>query len=232
MEVVKIIAEGLTTSFRYPHFIQGVHLSFEMPPPATIYGHVCSAVGADIERKSTRFAYHFEYETRFEDYEHLHFFAKGDGKMNPFRREILFRPKLTLYLDNTAFLGAFRSPRYPVVLGRSQDLMTYHSVRLVTLKRAEQAFYDGTLLSMGQSVHLDGESYAITMPRFIDSSNRHSNWDQYVVLKSSQNPAIYPSEDDLQFETAMPWEIWVDPEEDAAHPYRDELQRGIVWHEW
>ena len=33
MKVLKIVAEGLTTSFRYPHFMQQIHPSFQMPPP-------------------------------------------------------------------------------------------------------------------------------------------------------------------------------------------------------
>ena len=28
MKVLKIVAEGLTTSFRYPHFMQQIHPSF------------------------------------------------------------------------------------------------------------------------------------------------------------------------------------------------------------
>jgi len=99
MRVLKVIAEGPVTSFRYPHFVQGVHLTFEMPPPATIYGHICSAVGDYIAPNSTRFAYHFSWEAKFFDYEHLHFFG-NTPKMNPFRRELLFNPQLTLYLTN------------------------------------------------------------------------------------------------------------------------------------
>lgn len=45
MQVLKIVLEGVTTSFRYPHFMLGVQPSFPPPPPATIYGHVCSALG-------------------------------------------------------------------------------------------------------------------------------------------------------------------------------------------
>ena len=44
LELVKVVAEGLITSFRYPHFMWQKQPTFEMPPPATIYGHICSAV--------------------------------------------------------------------------------------------------------------------------------------------------------------------------------------------
>jgi CRISPR-associated protein Cas5t len=230
MQAVKIVAEGVTTSFRYPHFIQGVHLTFEMPPPATIYGHICSAVGDYIPRHSTRFAYHFRYDAKFEDYEHLHFFGK-EAKMNPFTREQLFRPQLTLYLDNVDLLAAFKSPRYPVVLGRSQDLMSYSRVEIVDLQQAQQAFYSGTLIPLEQSALLDGDTYAVTMPRFLNEK-RQPEWGQYAVLNETRTPPIYPTEDGLQFETRDPWEIWIDPQPDAAHPYLTGLQRGVIWHDW
>lgn len=58
MQVLKVVVEGLTTSFRYPHFVQGVQPTFEMPPPATIYGHICSALGEWVDPKGVTFAYH------------------------------------------------------------------------------------------------------------------------------------------------------------------------------
>jgi CRISPR-associated protein Cas5t len=229
MHVLKIVAEGLVTSFRYPHFVQGVHPTFEMPPPATIYGHVCSAVGDFIPKDSTRFAYHFRFETRFFDYEHLHFFGK-EPKMNPFKRELLFKPRLTLYLDNTDLLNAFRTPRYPVALGRAQDLMTYTDIRTLNLEQASRAFYGGTLLPLAQAAQIGGRSFAVTMPRFIDEY-RQPQWGQYGVLPDSATPPVYPGEDSLMFAND-PMPIWIDPEHDAAHPYLEGLQRGIVWHEW
>ena len=45
MRVLKVTLEGITTSFRYPHFMVNVQPSYRMPPPATIYGHICSALG-------------------------------------------------------------------------------------------------------------------------------------------------------------------------------------------
>ncbi len=59
MRVLKVVLEGITTSFRYPHFMMGVQPSFPMPPPATIYGHICSALGEWIDPKGLAFAYHF-----------------------------------------------------------------------------------------------------------------------------------------------------------------------------
>lgn len=226
MRALKITAEGMVTSFRYPHFVQGVHPSYEMPPPATIYGHICSAVGDYFDPEITQFAYHFRFETRFFDYEHLHFFGK-EPKMNPFRRELLFNPRLTLYLNNLDFAEYFLSPRYPVALGRAQDLMTYVDVREVELISAEATFYEGTLLPLRDAAAIGGRTFAVTMPRFIDE-NRHPTWGQYAVLLDRVE---YPNEDALRFENSEQRPIWVDPEPDAKHPTKA-LQRGIIWHSW
>ncbi|MCX8024170.1 MAG: CRISPR-associated protein Cas5, partial [Thermanaerothrix sp.] len=81
MKVLKIIAEGITTSFRYPHFMQVIQPTFEMPPPATIYGHICSALGYWVEPEGIEFAYHFTYQTKFDDLEHIHVLKPGSGKI-------------------------------------------------------------------------------------------------------------------------------------------------------
>lgn len=228
MQVLKVVAEGLVTSFRYPHFVQGVHPTFEMPPPATIHGHISSAVGRLIAPDETDFAYHFRFETQFEDYEHLHFFGKSP-KMNPFRRKLLFRPRLTLYLTNISFEERFKSPQYAVVLGRSQDVMTYTDVRVIELHQSERAFFDGALLSLMESARIGGRAYAVTMPRYL-TERRQPTWGQYAVLSASDRPPIYP--DDAAFAEPGFAPFWVDPEPDAAHPFISGLQRGILWRRW
>ncbi|MDX2078910.1 MAG: CRISPR-associated protein Cas5 [bacterium] len=230
MRVLKVVVEGMVTSFRYPHFLVGIHPTYEMPPPATIYGHVCSAVGEVIPTDATQFAYHFQYQTKFKDYEHLHFIADEGLKMSPQTRELLFKPRLTLYLSNADLLPYFQSPFYPVVLGRAQDLMTYTHVSIIELQPADRAFYTGTLLTLMQSAQIGGHSFAMQMPRYIDE-NRHTYWGQYAVLPDEKgvSPVIYPNNGSLDFGNL---DIWIDPETDARHPYKKDLQRGVIWHDW
>lgn len=226
MRVLKVLMEGAVSSFRYPHFVQQVQISFDMPPPATIYGHVCSAVGDFIAPELTKFAYNFRYERKFFDFEHLHFFGK-EAKMAPFNRELLFRPQMTLYLSNVALKEHFLHPRNAVVLGRSQDLMTYVDVREVELERAEKTFFCDTLLSLDQAAQIGGRTYAVTMPQYLDPS-RKPRWNQFAVLHGE---AIYPDPDTFQIDGNDTLEIWVDPEADAKHA-EQALQRGIIWHGW
>ena len=180
MRVLKVVAEGITTSFRYPHFIQQVQPTFAMPPPATIYGHIASALGEWFDPLNVRFAYHFTYAAKVKELEHTILLAPSSGKLkgtkypkvlegrvNPFDREILFQPRLTLYLNQPDWLPFFRSPHFTVVLGRSQDLFTYASIDVLELERAESAYFEHTLLPYSTTRHTS-RGYAVLMPRYVD----------------------------------------------------------------
>ncbi|MEW6574355.1 MAG: CRISPR-associated protein Cas5 [Bacillota bacterium] len=234
MEVLKVVAEGITTSFRYPHFMQGVQPTFEVPPPATIYGHICSALGEWIDPEGIQFAYRFTYQARFNDVEHIHVLTPASGKLpgtkipkvlegqvNPFKRVILFRPKLVLYLNRPEWEPAFRSPRYPVVLGRSQDLFTYTRIGVVKLLPAGKAYFEHTLAPYRMALQT-GRGYVVLMPRFLDyRRGRAPVFGRYVVL----HRRVYTDEL-VKYEDAGPETYWVDPES----PEEKGARLGLLFH--
>jgi CRISPR-associated protein Cas5t len=198
MRVLKIVAEGLTTSFRYPHFMQQIHPSFQMPPPATIYGHICSALGEWFDPTGVQFAYHFTHQGYVRDIEHIILLAPPksrksklpgteipnvlEGNVNPFERELLFQPRLTLYINRPDWESAFRSPRYTVALGRSQDLFTYTQVQIVELQQRERAYFENTLVPYKMGLQL-ARGVTVLMPRFLDyEHNRSPYFSSYVVI--------------------------------------------------
>lgn len=233
MRVLKVVAEGLTTSFRYPHFMQQIHPSYPMPPPATIYGHICSALGRWFEPAGVRFAYHFTHAGEVRDIEHIIVLSQATGKLaetkipkvlegniNPFERQLLFRPQLTLYINRPEWEPAFRSPHFAVVLGRSQDLFTYTSVSVVELKSARQAYFQNTLAPYEMAVQI-GRGITVLMPRFLDYGNlRRPAFERYVVV---QERVILPNEDLLEFEHLPSGPYWVDP----TAPEHNGVQRGL-----
>lgn len=235
MQVLKVVAEGLTTSFRYPHFMQGVHPTFEMPPPATIYGHICSALGKWVSPEGVEFAYHFTHQGSFNDVEHTHVMAASSGKLpgtalpkvlegavNPFKRTLLFKPRLVLYINRPEWEAAFRSPCYAVVLGRSQDLFTYTSVTVVELVRAKRAYFEHTLAPY-RMVLQTGRGYVVLMPRFLDyASGRSPTFARYVVLKRRVHSSEFLYFADLPVET----EFWVDP----TSPEENGVHLGLTFH--
>ena len=228
MRVLRVVAEGLTTSFRYPHFMQQIHPSFPMPPPATIYGHICSALGEWFDPDGVQFAYRFTHQGQVKDVEHIIVLSRSSGylpgtkipkvlqgKVNPFERELLFRPQITLYINRPEWESAFRSPRYAVVLGRSQDLFTYTHVDVVELEQADRAYFEHTLAPHEMALQT-GRGVTVLVPRYLDyARNRTPTFGRYVVIGKR-----VMSDEFIQFSDRPNGPYWIDPstpEDNGAH---------------
>ena len=220
MRVLKVVAEGLTTSFRYPQFMQQIHPSYPMPPPATIYGHIASALGEWFDPLGVQFAYQFTYSARVKDLEHIIVLSAAtgnlkdtkipkvlEGNVNPFEREMFFQPRLTLYINRPEWESAFRSPRYAVSLGRSQDLFTYSHISIVELQQAGQAYFEHTLLPYSATRYTN-RGFALLMPRYVDYANhRRPDFANYFVVQER----IYSQSDFLWFGEHPEENYWIDP---------------------
>jgi len=209
LSVLRVVVEGAVTSFRYPYFTQGVQPTYPMPPPATLYGHICSALGELVDLGTFRLGLHFTYQAQFTDYEHTHLFGR-EPKLSPFKRDLLFRPRLILYLDRPDWLDAFHAPRYVVTLGRSQDLMSYRDAQTVTLYQADRTYVEHTLLPLRLAASVKGMT-ALTLPRYV-TVDRRVTWGQYAMVRQRQ--LLNPREP-----------VWVDPETERWR----EAQRAVIW---
>jgi len=244
MEVLKIELDGITTSFRMPHFLVGRQMSYPMPPPATIYGHVCSAVGDFLPPESFKFAYYFTYQGKGDDMEAIYQTVAGSGKvdkkwgevknveltMNPVLRQLFLFPKLELYIDAPGrleeFYNAFICPRYPVILGRSQDIAGYRSVKSITLEKNPFTYFEGTRLPNTYS-RRTGTGISVIVPKFIDPNDRRNvslciyiAIDRRIFLTDKQEEGvnlIKPEQDES---------FWIDPET----PEIRGLHRSVIWH--
>lgn len=249
MRALRIQASGITTSFRYPHFLVGRQPTYRMPPPATIYGHICSALGDFIDPAEVRFAYTFRHQGVADDVELLYFIEAGSGRLrgsslpknleattNPVPREVLLFPELTLYLHTAGDLDrlahAFREPRFTVVLGRSQDLMSYASVEVVDLVESDRAYFEATLLPWSYRPRtLAG--VGVTMPRYVDPNDRRRViWSPFVVLEDrvrlAEGVTSEPPNRAVIARSSPDERVWVDP---TAPRLRD-LPRAVVWHDF
>lgn len=242
--------EGTVTSFRYPHLHVGRQPSYPMPPPATIYGHICSAVGEWIAPDSLQFAYCFTHSGSADDLELIHMAAVGSGRLdkewgyvrnievqtNVLPRQVLLNPKLTLYVDggsNTEkWAEVFRSPVYPVLLGRSQDLAAYRMIDLVELEQTDFGYFQDTLLPWTMRDRIP-QGATFHMPKFIDPKSRDKvTWDKYVILNSR---VWWPNKDvkapkgaKAALRHTEDGTVWIDPES----PRWGEGQRIVAWHSW
>lgn len=234
MRVLKVVAEGLTTSFRYPHFMQQIHPSYQMPPPATIYGHIASVLGEWFDPAGVQFAYHFTHQGSVQDMEHIIVLSATTGKLpgtaiakvlegnvNPFQRELLFQPRLMLYINRPEWESAFHSPRYAVVLGRSQDLFAYTRVEVLDLQPAPRAYFEHTLLPHSMATRV-GRGVTVLMPRYLDNArHRAPTFSRYVVLQER----VY-SDNFYTFGAATPSTYWTDP----SAPVCEDAPLGLLFH--
>lgn len=210
MQALRLRLAGTITSFRHPLFPHGQQITYPCPPPATLYGLVCSALGEVVPPDAFRLAYEFTTEGKTTDYEHVYLIGAPSQavKLSPFERELLTQPRLTLYLDQPSWLPSLRSPRYVLTLGRSQDLMTLLEAQVVELERAASGYMRDALLPL--PVPSGVQQYTTwQMPRYVDPQ-RQAQWLPYAHVKT---PHVVAEE------------CWVDP----AQPRWRGQPRAIWW---
>jgi CRISPR-associated protein Cas5t len=237
MRVLKITAEGLTTSFRYPYYLMGVQPTYEMPPPATLYGHVAAALGEWFDPRGVQFAVRFSYQRKHTELETTYLLssARGqlqghekvpktlEGQANPLKREILFFPRLTLYLNRPEWAEDFRHPRYAVCLGRSQDLLTYRRIEVVELQPARSVYFQDLLLPY-DFVRFTAAGRSVLMPRWLDvSRRRHPTFSRYLLLQRR----LHSRDLILPPDASVPL-MYADPTE----PLIEGDPLGLVFHTW
>jgi len=247
LAVVRVTVEAPVTSFRYPHFLVGRQVSYDMPPPSTIYGHVGSALGELPDPASFQFGYDFRFDGRSSDLEHQHIIGAGGqaftvegikyptsvhATIQPHLRDFLFRPKLVLYLNRPDWAGAFHAPVFCVILGRSQDLASVIKVEEIELEERRGAYLEHTLLpfSYRPSVAL---GTTVLMPRMIGPPpERRAHFDRYIALHQGRlfagafvNPeGVARAKRMLGDFRERVW--WVDPDS----PEDRGVQRAVVFH--
>ncbi len=180
-----------------------------------------------------QFAYHFTYQGVVSDVEHIIVLKPGKGKLpgtkypkvlegnvNPFDRELLFNPRLTLYINRPEWKSYFRSPRYAVVLGRSQDLFTYTQIEVIELEQTKDAYFEHTIVPHEWAVKVQ-RGVTVLLPRYLDyKRNRTPNFSRYLVVKErvlSNTFFTYAQSNDL---------YWIDPHS----PVVEEKYRGLHFH--
>src|SRR5436190_11664575 len=117
MHVTRVVVEATVTSFRHPFFVTGRQLTFDFPPPSTIFGHCASVIGEWPDPATFFFGLHFTSRARAGDLEHQHITAALPSRtktmvltpggpvrattevtVQPVWRDFLFDARMTLYL--------------------------------------------------------------------------------------------------------------------------------------
>lgn len=130
MELYTIDIRSWTASFRYPNLISGIQPTLEVPPISTVLGLINAAAGHYIKHKNLVIGYYFEFHGKAMDLETIYMIDTKKGKpnnsakSNVIKREFLFDNLLRIYTVDEAIVNYLKSPVYPLVLGRMNDLAT------------------------------------------------------------------------------------------------------------
>lgn len=250
MMVLKVTAEAVTASFRYPHVQIGKLPTYDLPPPATIYGHLAGVVGDWFEPDGLEFAYIFEHRGKGVDVETGQPIERGSQKYtlkrrgwnfpvnvtcepNPQRREFLLRPRLTLFLKGPKALldrlhESFLNPVYAYILGRSQDLATCLDVHWVDLAESDQVFFSHTILPYSWRPWVCPGT-TVQLPKGINY-RREREPDFEVYLQILWPPLkLYPGSQDTISRDRLPATFLIDPSEKRDFLGRS-LFRGLFFH--
>lgn len=143
MKLYRIQLSSWTASFRYPNLISGYQPTLDVPPISTVLGLINAAAGKYIEHSYLRLGYYFEYEAKATDLETIYQvelkvtktgnYPSNITKANVIKREFLYNCKLYIYLEDEEIVDYLRTPYYPLVLGRSSDLVSINSIEKVEL---------------------------------------------------------------------------------------------------
>src|SRR6266516_3541014 len=81
-KALRVIMKRLKAYFRYPQVQVGLLPTIEMPPPATIYGHLTGVIGGWFDPEGLEFAYVFEHGGVGVDLETAQPIERGSGRPN------------------------------------------------------------------------------------------------------------------------------------------------------
>ena len=153
LKASRIVLKSYTASFRVTHF-HGRQLSLGVPPFSTVFGLISAAAGRWVlpGKDIPWIGYRFSYKARGEDLETIisygergPLYEKGKLVKNVFYREFLYDCELVLYLP-CEWRDHFRHPRFPLLLGRSQDVAYVTEIKEVELFPADKGRLQGILL--------------------------------------------------------------------------------------
>lgn len=216
MQVLRVTLESATACFRVPNINNSVQLTYPVPPPATIYGLLGAAVGSEIAPDRTQFAYSFRCESQFTDLirSHMAYTRRKPAKdytPKPYTVEVLGDCWLVLYLTDLRLEGSLLRPRFPLRLGRTEDLATLTDLRLVDLEPAarRRCALANTLVTEAQARRIGGWS---TMLRMAKCADQQRNF----VLGTYATVTYHEGVDDM---------CWCDGSQEVA----EDVATAVAW---
>lgn len=214
MELLRIHLKSWTASFRYSNILSGYQPTISVPPLTTIYGILSAAKGSIVSQSETAVGYVFQSKGKALDIETIYEIKQNlSANKNVMRREFLYDIDLYLYLTNLDFISYFKSPYYPLLIGRSMDLANVNGLKIVNLNLRKEVKLGGSIFP----ITIKG-MYGPIMPlakSFTDTIPRKTNEQQifYIIDTDfsgkdlSKRPFILQQE--FLFDDELNWGIFI-----------------------
>jgi CRISPR-associated protein Cas5t len=246
MHVTRVVVEATVTSFRHPFFVTGRQLTFDFPPPSTIFGHCASALGEWPDPATFFFGLHFTSRARSSDLEHQHITiglppktkrmvstqeghvpATTEITVQPVRRDFLFGARMTMYVP-PEIGAAFRAPVHTVILGRSQDLAEIVEVKDIILEKSSRARIEHTLLPRALRPCVRFGTTVLLTRHISEPPEREASFAQYIALREHVHlgEGADPNRAFIEVDGIPLDDLWTDPQ------YMDDdgFPRGVWIH--
>lgn len=202
MKSLRILIEGWVSSFRYPAFISGFQPSLPVPPLSTIYGLISAARGDLVTPEDLSVGYIFTHRGRAVDLETIYELSGLKGKSNVIKREFLVEPKIYLYLDDLSYENYFRHPYYPLLLGRSSDLVQISEIKEINLEKRFNAKLGKTILPLGVKGAY-GTIQALPT-HFTDTIPRKAAGTKPFIMMNQ----FFDYSEECHYDEEMDWGVW------------------------
>jgi CRISPR-associated protein Cas5t len=204
MKVLRAHIKGWTSSFRYPGFAVAVHPTLPMPPLSTLFGLLSAARGRPVTPQETAIGFVFRSEGKAVDLETIYEIESLVAKSNVVQREVLYAPELFLYTSDLSFANDWRRPQYPLVLGRSTELVQVVEVCEVELEQREDARIGFSLLPFSPRLSVAGSMHALPTHFTTDLPRRAVGTRPWLMLESWQRSPV-----PVWCDTQNDWAVWM-----------------------
>lgn len=124
MKVYRIHLSSWTASFRYPNMISGFQPTLDAPPFSTINGLIAAAKGDSFKPENEKIGFVFRADSKNVDIEKIYQMKNSLSGINSnvIQREFFSFAELFLYTDSKKICSYFEKPKFPLLLGRLNDL--------------------------------------------------------------------------------------------------------------
>ncbi|MCK9150525.1 type I-B CRISPR-associated protein Cas5b [Methanobacterium alcaliphilum] len=203
MKAIRVLIEGWVTSFRYPAFISGFQPTLPVPPLSTIYGLISAAKGNLVTPDDLSVGYVFNHQGKAVDLETIYELSGLKGKSNVIKREFLVNPEIYLYLTDLDYGDYFKRPHYPLLLGRSTDLVNIREIKEIDLEKRSNVQLGKTILPFGTNGAF-GTIQALPT-HFSDTIPRSAIGTKPFILVNQ----FFDYSEECYFDEEMDWGVWI-----------------------